>query len=107
MTIKQKILEIDLLGAFFLICSIVCLLLALQWGGTTYPWKDSKVWGCLLGFGLMIIIFVAQQFRRGDRATIPPRIFGQRTVLFSSIYSCFLSMGLYVCLPSRSLMFID
>ncbi|TVY88550.1 Efflux pump, partial [Lachnellula willkommii] len=95
MTVKQKILEIDLLGALLLICSIVCLLLALQWGGTTYPWKNSKVWGCILGFGLMIILFVAQQFRRGDRATIPPRIFGQRTVLCSSIYSCFLSMGLY------------
>ncbi|KAG4429728.1 hypothetical protein IFR05_014793 [Cadophora sp. M221] len=95
LTFKQKILEIDLLGALFLICAIVCLLLALQWGGTEYPWKNSKVWGCLLGFGLLIIIFIAQQFRRGDRATIPPRIFGQRTVLFASLYSCFLSMGLY------------
>jgi len=94
-TLKQKILEIDLLGAGLLICSIVCLLLALQWGGSTYPWHDSKVWGCLLGFGLLIILFIAQQFRRGDRATIPPRIFGQRTVLFASLYSCFLSMGLY------------
>ncbi|KAH7323762.1 major facilitator superfamily domain-containing protein [Rhexocercosporidium sp. MPI-PUGE-AT-0058] len=95
LTLKQKILEIDLLGALFLICAIVCLLLALQWGGTEYPWKSSKVWGCLLGFGLLIIFFIAQQFRRGDRATIPPRIFGQRTVLFASLYSCFLSMGLY------------
>jgi hypothetical protein len=60
-----------------------------------YPWKDSKVWGCLLGFGLLITIFIAQQFRRGDRATIPPRIFGQRTVLWSCLYSAFLSMGLY------------
>jgi len=95
LTLKQKILEIDLVGAGFLICAIVCLLLALQWGGSTYPWHDSKVCGCLLGFGLLIIIFIAQQFRRGDRATIPPRIFGQRTVLFASLYSCFLSMGLY------------
>ncbi|KAH6678285.1 major facilitator superfamily domain-containing protein [Halenospora varia] len=96
LSVKQRILDIDLIGAFFLICSIVCLLLALQWGGTTYPWKDSKVWGCLLGFGLLIIVFIAQQFRRGERATIPPRILGQRTVLFSSLFSCFLSMGLYV-----------
>ncbi|KAI9051065.1 hypothetical protein LZ554_005173 [Drepanopeziza brunnea f. sp. 'monogermtubi'] len=95
LTLKQKILEIDLLGALFLICAIVCLLLALQWGGTEYAWKNSKVWGCLLGFGLLIIVFIAQQFRRGDRATIPPRIFRQRSVLFSSLYSCFLSMGLY------------
>lgn len=95
MSIKQKILEIDLIGAFFLIAAIVCLLLALQWGGTTYPWTDSKVWGCFLGFGLLIAVFIAQQFRRGDRGTIPPRIMGKRTVLFASLYSCFLSMALY------------
>jgi hypothetical protein len=62
---------------------------------STYAWSNSKVWGCLLGFGLLIIIFIAQQFRRGDRATIPPRIFGQRTVLWACLYSSFLSMGLY------------
>ncbi|RDW85813.1 hypothetical protein BP5796_04138 [Coleophoma crateriformis] len=95
MSTKEKILQIDLLGAILLICAIVCLLLALQWGGSTYPWSNSKVWGCLLGFGLLIIIFIVQQFRRGERATIPPRIFGQRTVLSACIYSCFLSMGLY------------
>ncbi|KAG7001509.1 MFS-type transporter cdmB [Physcia stellaris] len=49
MTLKQKLNQIDIGGAFLLICGIVCLLLALQWGGTTYPWHDSKVWGCILG----------------------------------------------------------
>ncbi|PQE06403.1 hypothetical protein CJF32_00002433 [Rutstroemia sp. NJR-2017a WRK4] len=95
MTVKQRILEIDLLGALFLMGAIICLLLALQWGGSTYPWHSSKVWGCLLGFGLLIIIFIIQQFRRGDRATIPPRIFRQRTVLSCCLFSCFLSMGMY------------
>jgi hypothetical protein len=104
LTTKEKILEIDLVGAVFLICAIVCLLLALQWGGSKYPWKDSKVWGCILGFGLLIIIFVVQQFRRGERATIPPRIFGQRTVLWACMYSAFMSMGLYV--SSEPLMFL-
>ncbi|KAI9827465.1 MAG: hypothetical protein M1832_004815 [Thelocarpon impressellum] len=96
LTLAQKINEIDLLGATFLICAIVCLLLALQWGGSTYPWSDSRVWGCLLGFGLILIVFLYIQFVRGDKATIPPRIFlRQRTVLTSSWYSCFLAMGLY------------
>lgn len=96
MTIKQRILEIDLLGALFLICAIVCLLLALQWGGTTYPWKNSKIWGLFLAFGLLIIVFIALQIRRGDRATIPPRILKQRTVWSACAFSCFLSMALYV-----------
>ncbi|KAI9644894.1 hypothetical protein NHQ30_006922 [Ciborinia camelliae] len=95
MTVKQRIMEIDLVGALFLMGAIISLLLALQWGGSKYPWRDSKVWGCLLGFGLLIIIFIAQQFRRGERATIPLRIFSQRTVFTCCLFSCFLSMGLY------------
>lgn len=95
MTTRQKIAEIDLLGAFFLICAIVCLLLALQWGGSVYRWGDSRVFGCLIGFGLIIAIFIGLQFKLGDRATIPPRIFRQRTVLASSWFSCFLAMALY------------
>ena len=95
MTFKDKIKQIDLFGAFLLICGIVCLLLALQWGGSTYRWRDSKVWGCLLGFGLIIITFIAWQFKLGDRATIPPRIMTQRTVAASAAFSSFQAMGLY------------
>jgi Na+/melibiose symporter-like transporter len=43
----------------------------------------------------MIIIFIILQIRRGDRATIPLRVFSQKTVLFGSLYSCFLNMALY------------
>lgn len=76
--------------------AIVCLLLALQWGGSVYPWHDSKVWGCLLGFGLLIAVFIVIQIKRGDRATLPPRIVvKQRTILASALFSTFLAMGLY------------
>jgi len=71
MSFKQKLARIDLFGAFLLICAIVCLLLALQWGGSTYPWHNSKVWGCILGFGLLIICFVAWQFKLADRYLLP------------------------------------
>jgi len=95
LSFKQKIDQMDLPGAFFLICSIVCLLLALQWGGTTYVWSNSKVWGCIIGFVLLIAVFIGLQFHRGDRATIPPRIMTQRTVAAGTCFSAFLSMGLY------------
>ena len=96
LTFREKIAQMDLLGAFFLICAITCLLLALQWGGTVYPWSDSKVWGCVLGFGLMISIFIGLQFKLGDRATLPPRILlKQRTVLACALFAMLLSMGLY------------
>ncbi|ETN36532.1 uncharacterized protein HMPREF1541_08810 [Cyphellophora europaea CBS 101466] len=96
LTLKQKIQNIDLLGALFLISAIVCLLLALQWGGITYPWRDSKVWGCLLGFGLLIVTFTCIQLWKGEQATLPPRIMlHQRTVFTCAFFSAFLAMGLY------------
>lgn len=82
-------------GAVFLICAIVSLLLALQWGGFTYTWGNSKVWGTLLGFGLLIAVFIVIQFYQGDKATIPVRVFKQRTILVSCVFSALLSMALY------------
>lgn len=64
-------------------------------GGTTYPWRHPKVFGSLLAFSLLTVVFIAQQFRRGERATIPPRILRQKTVFWSCLYSCFLSMGTF------------
>ncbi|KAI4917414.1 hypothetical protein J4E85_009933 [Alternaria conjuncta] len=93
--VKQRLKNIDIVGAVFLICAIVCLLLCLQWGGFSYAWSNSKVWGTLLGFGLLISVFIGLQMRKGDRATIPVRVFTQRTVLVSCLYSTLLSMALY------------
>jgi MFS family permease len=93
--VKERLKNIDIAGAVFLICAIVSLLLALQWGGFTYPWKNSKVWGTLLGFGLIIVVFVAIQIYQKDRATIPVRVFKQRTILVSCVFSALLSMALY------------
>jgi hypothetical protein len=95
MTFRKKLDELDLIGALFLVPGVVCLLLALQWGGTMYPWKDSKVWGCFLGFGLIISIFIAIQIRKGERATIPPAMLKQRSILATALTLVFISMGMY------------
>jgi MFS family permease len=93
--IKERLKHIDMAGAVFLICAIVSLLLALQWGGFTYAWSNSKVWGTLLGFGLILGVFIAIQIYQKDRATIPVRVFKQRTILVSCVFSALLSMALY------------
>ncbi|EJD06103.1 MFS general substrate transporter [Fomitiporia mediterranea MF3/22] len=96
LTLRQKLEKIDILGALFLICGIICLLLALQDGGTEYPWSEAKVWGLLLGFGLQFVVFLGIQVYRGDDATIPPRVFiRQRSIFCGSVFTFFLSMALY------------
>ncbi|TFK98761.1 MFS transporter [Pterulicium gracile] len=96
LTFKHKIAQIDGLGALFLIGGIVCLLLALQWGGTVHPWKSARIWGLFIGFAGLIAVFVVIQLKRGDLATIPPRLIMQRTVLVSALYTAFFSMAMYI-----------
>jgi hypothetical protein len=66
-TLKEKLKGLDLFGGFILICGTTCLLLALQWGGTSYSWGNSRVWGCLIGFGISAFIFIIWQIRAKDR----------------------------------------
>ncbi|TLD18041.1 hypothetical protein PspLS_10366 [Pyricularia sp. CBS 133598] len=95
LTFRERISKLDIVGIVLVISCIVCLLLALQWGGTTYSWNDSRVWGCFLGFGLIGIAFVWLQLRLGDDATIPPSILKQRTIWSILCFELLLALGLY------------
>lgn len=61
----------DPVGTVFCLAAIVCLLLAVTWGGQTYPWNDSKIIGLFVGFGLLAICLSYWLWRRGDMALIP------------------------------------
>ncbi|KEZ43465.1 hypothetical protein SAPIO_CDS4659 [Scedosporium apiospermum] len=76
----QKIRQLDIPGATLLLGATSCLNLALQWGGIVYPWSNAKVFGCLIGFGLLTIVFLYLQFRFKESSTVPLRIFRSRTV---------------------------
>ena len=94
-SIIKRIGQLDLLGAAILIPSIVMLLLALQWGGTEYPWNNSRIIGLFVGFAAMIIIFALTQWYRGDKATLPPRLFKNRNVLAACSFSFFFGAGFF------------
>lgn len=92
----DRIKELDLIGACLLIPGIICLLLALQWGGNTYPWKNSRIVGLFVGAGLLLILFVYSQIRLGDKATLPPRILKQRTVAAAAGFVFFFGAAVFV-----------
>jgi len=95
LTFKEKIKEIDSLGAVLLISAIICLFLGLQWGGDKYPWSDSKVYDMIIAFTLLFIVFIYVQYKRGDKAMIPRMLFKQRTVLVCSMFTALSCMALY------------
>ncbi|KAK3945773.1 putative HC-toxin efflux carrier [Diplogelasinospora grovesii] len=79
--LMEKILQLDLLGTAALLPGTVCLLLALQWGGTTHPWNSWRIILLLVLAGVLLLIFVLVQVFKPDTATIPPRIFKQRSII--------------------------
>lgn len=91
----QRILKLDLIGASILVPAVVCLLLALQWGGTTYPWNSSRIIGLFVGFALLTIIFIYSQIKLGDKGTLPPRLFKNRNVAFALVFACFFGSGFF------------
>ncbi|OQE19402.1 hypothetical protein PENSTE_c015G04019 [Penicillium steckii] len=88
-SVLERIKQLDLIGASLLIPAIICLLLALQWGGNKYPWNNSRIIGLFIGFGLLIILFVVSQVYLGEKATLPPHILKKRTVLAASLFALF------------------
>lgn len=93
--LRTRLQHLDALGAVTLIAAICCLLLALQWGGTTYPWKSSKVIGLFIGFGLLAIVFGLLQWKLGENATVPLRLLRQRSVLMGCFYAALINMANY------------
>ncbi|TQV97135.1 hypothetical protein V2A60_000231 [Cordyceps javanica] len=95
-SLREQLLSFDLEGTFCFIPGIVSLLLALQWGGSRYPWSDGRIIGLFVVFAVLIAAFVAIQVWKGDRATVPPRIFMNRTVWACSSFVVCLGAAFFI-----------
>ncbi|CAG8952970.1 hypothetical protein HYFRA_00003160 [Hymenoscyphus fraxineus] len=88
---KEKFLQMDPLGVLLITCSLVCLLLALQWGGITKPWKSPEVIGCFVGFGLILLVFIGTQWWLGEKAMMVPRLLLRRETISLCLFNFFLA----------------
>ncbi|KAJ7735132.1 MFS multidrug transporter [Mycena maculata] len=80
MNLTQRLGQFDPIGTLLIIPAVVCLLLALQWGGSTYPWKSGRIIALFVVFGVLTLVFIAVQARKQDSATVPPRILKNRSI---------------------------
>jgi hypothetical protein len=88
--LKEKLLQMDLPGAFVIMAAIICYVLALQWGGQTKAWNDSEVIGLLVGFFVIVIAFIVIEYFQGERAMVVPRLLKDRTIWVGITYIFFL-----------------
>ena len=95
-TLKEKILQMDLVGTFLVMAAVVCFILAFQWGGSFKAWSDSTVIGTLVGFVLISAVFVANELYMGDRAILEPRLMAMRRIWANCAHVFFISGGFFI-----------
>lgn len=105
---KDKLRQLNALGLLALLPGVVCLCLALQWGGTTYAvgftvgmillippllaylklvgansiqWSEGRIIALLVLAFALLIAFALIQVWKPEQATLPPRILTQRSIL--------------------------
>jgi MFS family permease len=77
----RRVLQADIEGGLTIAGSLTCLLLALQWGGTAYPWSDGRIIALFVVFGVSLICVGFYERRKGEGATFPTRLFKNRTLM--------------------------
>lgn len=91
-TLKEKATRLDPLGTFFFLPCIICLLLALQWGGVTYNWSNARIIVLLVLSGVLFVAFIFVQKWKGENATVPGHIFLNRSII-AGAWFCFCNGG--------------
>ncbi|KAK7966131.1 uncharacterized protein PG986_000408 [Apiospora aurea] len=93
-----KLAQLDAVGTSVLIPGVVCLLLALQWGGLKYQWSNGRIIALLILGALLLIGFVLTQIFMPKTATVAPRIFKQRSIIAG--------FWATVCIGSQMMIFV-
>lgn len=95
-TLRAQLNQFDVFGTLLFVPSIVCLLLALQFGGSKYHWANARVVVLFALFGVLFVGFVLVQLWKGENATVPPRIFKIRNVWGSVVFNITLGASFFV-----------
>lgn len=88
LSVRNKLRRVDPFGTLLILPCIVCLMIALQWGGNRYGWGNWRIVLLFVLFVVLVIGFAYVQHRQQDKAILPPRILKNRTVLASTLFGC-------------------
>ena len=87
-SVREKILQLDPIGTLLFLGSIICLLLALQWGGATYAWSDGRIIALLVIFIVSLAVWaVLQVVRPVERITVPTHLLKDRNIIGAMLYA--------------------
>ncbi|KAF4470024.1 MFS multidrug transporter [Fusarium albosuccineum] len=88
--LRTLISKLDLISFCLFAPASIMILMALDWGGSRYPWGSAPVIGLLCGGAVGAIIFALWERKVGDDAMIPASVIGKRQIWASCLTSVFL-----------------
>ena len=83
----EKFLQMDFSGTALIMASLVCYLLAMEWGGTTKAWNSGSEIAVLVLFPVLILIFILNEWWQGEKAQITFRILKRRAMLAVCLFA--------------------
>ncbi len=78
--VHEIALAFDPIGTVLLLSSLICFILAMQWGGISKDWDSSTVIGLIVGWFVMSVLFAINEWYQGDRALVVFRILKNRSI---------------------------
>ncbi|KAI1422628.1 MFS toxin efflux pump [Xylaria sp. FL1777] len=86
-SVASKLKQLNVLSLSVFTGSIVSLLLALEWGGTTYSWSSGRIIALLVVALVTFSVFITLEVLRKDCATIPSSVLFNRTAGLCLLYA--------------------
>lgn len=98
---NEEIGHVDFLGMLLWCGGCVSVILALSWGGTTYPWNNAIIIALLCVAGVLLIGFALYEQKIAKDPLIPRGIFANRSTVLILIAAfcyggCFQSLMTYI-----------
>ncbi|RMY60643.1 hypothetical protein D0865_01426 [Hortaea werneckii] len=95
---RSRIRRVDFLGAFFLVATLVLLLLGLNSGGNIVPWNHPLVYVSLPLSAVCLALFIYIEDRVAPEPIIPVRLLLNRSVISACLTNWFVTMGVFAML---------
>lgn len=88
MTVVSLFHDLDVTGFLLFSPTLVMFLIALEWGGSTYPWNSATIIGLFCGSAGSLALFLVWEYKKGDSAMIPFEMM-QQPAIYSACLNLF------------------
>src|SRR5581483_5149994 len=90
----RRRIRLDLEGSALMTGGLVGVLLAVTWGGTSYPWASWQIVVCFAAGAVLLALFVLNE-RRAAEPILSPVLFANRVFSLSVAISFLIVAGMY------------